>query len=434
MVPTRRLALLVLVSAILALGSSRVPGALAAALVLDVGIVLAASFDVWAGRGRRVVVERRAPRIMSVGRPNGVSLTLRNTSDRALSGIVTDDPLDEAEMLGLPGTFALPPRATARLRYEVRPFRRGMRELRAVTVRYDLPLGLFVRQERTQLHGAVDVYPDVHAARSLELLRRRGQKDARVGSLRVSGGNTEFERLRPYQRGDEMRHVDWHASARRDELVSRQFQAESDQNVVFALDLGRGMRGESRGITNVDRALAATLLCSDVALRAGDKAGLFTFAEAPRSLLTPRGGRATGRALARAVYDLDADLSATDYRAAMAYLRARVKARALVVLFTNPLDSRAASALLSAVSTLTPRHLPLCVLFRDADVEALAHASPRDAEDAMAQAAAAEATDARADLVRSLEDAGALVLSARPEDATPALVRRYLDVKARRLL
>lgn len=434
MVPTRRLVVLAFLGAALALASTHLPAARAAVVVYDVVLVVLVALEAMAGRGRRLEIERRAPRILSVGRPNGVVLNLRNASDRALTGSVDDDPVDDADTVGLPGTFALPPGGSALLRYEIVPKRRGLRELGAVTARYALPFGLLHRQERFAIGGTFDVYPDVHAARALELLRRRGQKDARLGSLRVNGGDTEFERLRPWQRGDEVRHVDWRASARRDELVARQYQAESDQSVVFALDLGRGMRGAADGITMVDRALAATLLCADVALRGGDKVGLFTFDDLPRSLLAPRGGRATGRALAKAAYDLDADLRATDYRAAMSHLKARIRARSLVVIFTHPLEVRAAKELAAAVSTLTPRHVPLCVLFRDEEVEALAHGSPRDAEEATVRAAAGAATDERYELVRELEDVGALVLSARPLDVTPALVGRYLDVKARRLL
>jgi uncharacterized protein (DUF58 family) len=250
----------------------------------------------------------------------------------------------------------------------------------------------------------------------------------------VRGGETEFERLRPYQRGDEIRHVDWRASARRDDLTVRRFQAESNQNIVFALDVGRGMRGQAGGLTAVDRALNAALLTADVALRAGDRAGLMVFDDAPRHFVPPTGGRAGGRRLTRAVYALDAGFAATDYRAAVTYLRAQVRSRSLFVVFTNLLDRRSAAELASSVHGLVPRHVPLCVLMRDADVEALATRPALTGDDLYLRAAAAEALAWRDSLIRSLRKAGALVLDANPADLTPALVRTYLDVKARRLL
>ena len=437
MIPTRRLVALAFVATGVAIVAGYVSGVDAAWVAIDALLAIAAGADALVGRRRVIEVSRSAADIFSVGRANPVTLVLSNRSDRTLAGTVMDDPIDDATVSGLPGTFELPPHGTAQLRYEITPLRRGERRLRGVTVRYGLPLGLLQRQERVELPEDVDVYPDVHGARALEMLRRQGREDARLGSLRVRGGDTEFERLRPYQRGDELKHVDWRASARREELVARQFQAESNQNVVFALDIGRGMRGEDQaGITSVDRALAAALLTADVALRGGDRAGLLTFDDKPRAFLRPTGGRSGGRKLTRAVYALDAGFAATDYRAAMVFLKTQVKARSLFVIFTNLLDPRAARELAAAVRSLLPRHLPLCVIMRDVAVEDLAVAPPRPGADTdlLVRAAAAESIAWRDGIVRALKNAGALVLDARPEDVTPLLVKRYLEVKARRLL
>ena len=434
MVPTKRLVSLAFVAAAVALVAGYVPGVDAAWIGIDALLLAMCGADALAGRQRRVEAERRVADIFSVGRANTVTIVLSNRSDRPITGTVMDDPIEDATVDRAPGALRDPPRSSAELRYEITPTRRGKRSLGGITVRYALPLGLLSRQERIELPRDVDVYPDVHAARALEMLRRQGREDARLGSLRVRGGDTEFERLRPYQRGDEMKHVDWRASARRDDLVARQYQAESNQNVVFALDIGRGMRGESGGLTSVDHALAAALLTADVALRGGDRAGLLTFDDRPRSFLRPTGGRSGGRKLTRAVYALDAGFAATDYRSAMVFLKTQVKARSLFVIFTNLLDPRGAKDLATAVRSLLPRHLPLCVLMRDVEVEALALAKTQEEGDVLVRAAAAESIAWRDGIVRSLRNAGALVLDARPEDVTPLLVKRYLEVKARRLL
>lgn len=438
MVPTKRFVVLAFLATGVAVAAGFVPGVDGAWIALDAALALACGADALSGRGRRIEAERRAAQIFSVGRANAVTLTLHNRSDRVLRGTVMDDPIEEATTTGLPGVFEIPPRGTVQLRYEITPTRRGKRTLGAVTVRYRLPLGILERQERIELEDHVEVYPDVHAARALEMLRRQGREDARLGSLRVRGGDTEFERLRPYTRGDEMRHVDWRASARKDDLVVRQFQAESNQNVVFAIDVGRAMRGDAPGengrITTIDHALAAALLTADVALRGGDRAGLLTFDDRPRSFLRPSGGSVGGRKLTRAAYALDAGLAATDYRAAMVFLKTQVKARSLFIVFTNLLDPRAARDLAAAVRSLMPRHLPLCVLMRDTEVERLAVAPIEREEDALVRAAAGETIAWRDGVVRSLRNAGALVLDARPEEVTPLLVKRYLEVKARRLL
>jgi uncharacterized protein (DUF58 family) len=447
MVPTRRLALFAMLACALSVVAGYAPPVRPAMFVVDAVLVLGVLVDVLFASGRRIEVERHAAAIFSVGRPNVVTLLLRNRGWRSLRGLVADDPLEACESTGNPGRFEIAGHGTTTVRYEVTPSRRGPRQLRAVSVRYASPLGLVARQERLERPATVDVYPDVHAARALELLRRQGRQDARLGSLRVRGGDTEFERLRPYQVGDEIRHVDWRASARRDDLTVRQFQAESNQNVVFAIDVGRGMRGDTGGLTAIDHALNAALLTADVALRGGDKAGLMVFDETPRRFVAPTGGRAGGRKLTRAVYALEAGLAATDYRAAMSFLRAQVRVRSLFIVFTNLLEPRSAKELASSIKGLLPRHLPLCVLLRDTDIEALAvGGAPTGTwdgfaglkalrpEDLYIRAAAAESLAWRDTLIHGLTAAGVLVLDAKPGDLTPELVKRYLDVKARRLL
>jgi uncharacterized protein (DUF58 family) len=434
MVPTRRLAFFAFAATLLSVLAGYVTELRPALFAFDGALIAGVVIDLLFGLGRGIDVDRETAAIFSVGRPNVVTLHLRSRSARPLRGTIADDPLEACTTNGNPGPFEVLGHGTASVRYELVPSRRGSRELGAVTVRYAGPLGLVARQQQKKLPAIVDVYPDVHAARALELLRRQGRQDARLGSLRVRGGDTEFERLRPYQRGDEIRHIDWRASARRDDLTVRQFQAESDQNVVFALDIGRGMRGETGGLTAIDHALNAALLTADVALRGGDKAGLMVFDETPRRFVAPTAGRAGGHKLTRAVYALEAGLAATDYRAAMAFLRTQIRARSLFIVFTNLLDPRSAKELASSVKGLLPRHLPLCVLMRDTDVEALAVAPARDADDLYVRAAAAETLAWRDSLIRGLRSAGVLVLDAKPANLTPELVKGYLDVKARRLL
>jgi uncharacterized protein (DUF58 family) len=434
MIPTRRLAVLGFLATLVAVGAGYSTALSLPLAALDGLVVIAAAVDALFAFGVRVEVERQAATILSVGRANAVTLRVHNLTGRTLRGVVADDPLDAAETSGAPSTFDLGPGEETSIRYQLTPHRRGTQAFGAVTVRCACPLGLLARQIRTRLDRQIHVYPDVHAARALDLLRRQGRQDARLGSLTVRGSDTEFERLRPYQAGDEVRQVDWRASARRDEIVVRQLQAESNQNVVFALDVGRGMRGESRGLTAIDHAINAALLTAEVALRAGDKAGLLVFDSVPRGFVPPAGGASGARKLTRAAFALEASLAATDYTAAMAFLRNQVRARSLFVVFTNLLDPRSADDLVASLRGLTPRHVPLCVLLRDTDVEALASAPVRGKGDLYVRAAAAEVLAWRDALVRGLAASGVLVLDVAPRELVPQLVKRYLEVKARRIL
>jgi len=226
---------------------------------LDAVIALAAVVDALLVRGHRIEVESRFAAIGSVGRANPVAIHVRNRSGRTLRGVVSDDPIADATESGLPGVLVLPPHGTTVVATSS-PRRGAVRASSgAVTVRYTAPLGLVARQERAELGGRFDVYPDVHAARALELLRRQGRQDARMGSLRVRGGDTEFERLRPTSAATRSA-TSTGAPRPRDDMTTRQYQAESNQNVVFA-DRRRSLDARrERRPHGVDQALNASLL------------------------------------------------------------------------------------------------------------------------------------------------------------------------------
>lgn len=434
LLPTPRFALLAFGGVAIALAGLAIPGATGPLLGLDAALVVAAMIDAALLLGPAIEVRREAGAILSVGRANAIHLHLRSRRRATVTVDVQDDPIEHTRAHGIPTTLVLPPHRTATLTFELVPTRRGPRSFGDVTLRLRGALGLMTRQEQARPGGTFEVYPDVHAARSLELLRRRGRKEGATGSVRSSGGDTEIERLRPYVAGDEPRHFDWKATARKDEPIVRQLQAESEQNVLFAIDVGRAMRGESEGLSRVDRALNAAMLTADVCLRNGDRAGLLAFDDAPRAYLHPTSGRAAARKLARATYALEPGLAPTDFSAAMQMLRGKLPSRTLVILFTHLLDDAAADAMTRSVAALLPRHLPLCVLMRDPEVDALIDERAMDRHDLYVRAAAAEELNARDALLRRLRDAGSLVIEARPGDVTPELVRGYLEVKARRLL
>ncbi len=402
--------------------------------VLD-GILLAlVALDALLIRGKRFEATREAADIFSVGRTHVVTLTVRNRSKRKIRATISDDPMTDCTRSGLPKEVKFTRHSQVVVRYEITAERRGRKHFGSIAIRYLSPLGLLARQEEIAVVQHVDVYPDVHAARALELMRRQGREDARMGSLLVRGGETEFERLRGYQIGDEPKRIDWRATARRGDVTVRQYQTESNQNIVFALDIGRGMLGESEGLSYVDRALNASLLAADVALRTGDRAGLLVFDDAPKRYLAPVGGKSGGQRLIRAVYELDANLAATDYRGALAFLRAQSHARSLVIIFTQLLDARSGNDLSASVRSLMPRHVPLVVLMRDVEVERAATAPIEGEIDVYERAAAGEALAWRDSLISKLRRDGVFVIDTRPDDLTPDLVRQYLEIKARRLL
>jgi uncharacterized protein (DUF58 family) len=273
--------------------------------------------------------------------------------------------------------------------------------------------------------------------RVYELLARQSRENLLVRAIRLRGGENEFERLREYGRDDDFRHIDWKATARYGGLIVREYQQERNQTVVCALDCGRLMTAETGGLAQLDHALNAVLMTAHVAARAGDQVGLLAFDAKVRAFLPPTGGRRAVQRVLQATYDVHARLVETDFGEASGHLLRRLRKRALVVLFTQVIDDVSARSLLGMVRSLPPRHLPLCVFLRDGDLDRLAEPQA-DARatttDLYVAAAAAEAISWRERLLRDLKAAGALVLHIPAREVVPAVVNRYLRVKAQHLL
>lgn len=406
-------------------------------LATDAAIVLIALADAALSFGKLITASRRVPAVFSIGRQNPVTVELRSLSRRRLSVELTCEMFEHAEADGLPLSLSLQPGTRAVERFRVLPRRRGAFVLGDLVVRIRSPLGLWKRQVRFPAHQGVRVYPDVQAVRTWELLAREDRQHSLMRTTRRLGGESEFEQLREYSRDDEFRAIDWKATARRGKLITRQYQLESNQNLMFVLDAGRLMTAETAGISLFDHALNATLMLAHVASRGGDRVGLLSYAAQVQAFTPPAAGRRAVQTLIQASYALHPELVEPDPEQAFALLNLRVRKRTLVVLYTQVIDERAAAELIRVTRSLTPRHLPLIVLFRDVDVHALLLGDPQALPGELelyTRGAAAELVTWREQLIRTLQNHGALILDVEPGALTPALINRYLDIKARHLL
>ncbi len=434
MIPSPVLVVLALGPVLLAILTLVDPTMLWTMLLTDGVLVLLAGADALLARRPLVRVTRSTRDVFSIGQPNPVKLELRSLAGRSLSVVINEDLFDDAASEELPLEVTLPPRGREAVQYHVTPRRRGAYTLGDHYVRYLSPLRLWIRQLRIPAADAIKVYPDVRAVRTYELLAVTNREQSLFRASPRKGGESEFERLREYRREDEYRSIDWKATARRKTLIAREYQMESNQSLMFAIDAGRLMTAQTAGLSLFDHALNATLMLSHVATRNGDHVGLFSFAEEVKSYAPLAAGQRATQRLIRAAYHLHPDLVETHYGVALEQLGARMRKRAMIVMFTQVVDEVAAKELLRLTRGLSRRHLPLLVLFRDPDVEALLEPQGRGAIAAYTRAAAAEVMEWRERLCFELKKQGAHILDVVPRDLTPSLINRYLEIKARHLL
>ncbi|MCA9682344.1 MAG: DUF58 domain-containing protein [Myxococcales bacterium] len=453
LVPNRSMVWLAVVPVILAAMIPFDESMLWPMLAVDAGLVVLAALDALLTRGKAVTVSRRCAEVFSIGRPNHVTVELRSQARRRLKIELTCELFDDASAPELPLQINLRSRRRAVERFRIIPRKRGAHVLGDIVVRFPSLLGLWKRQVRFPAAHRIRVYPDVQQVRTWELLARQDRQHSLMRTTRRLGGESEFEQLRDYSRDDEFRSIDWKATARRGKLTARQYQLESNQNLIFVLDAGRMMTAESEGISLYDHSLNACLMLAHVAARGGDRIGLLSFADQVQAFVPPTGGRKAVQRLIQASYALHPEIVESDAEQAFGLLNSRVRQRTMVVIFTSIVDERGADELLRVTRSLFPRHLPLIVLFRDLDVDALLEgrtpaalaqhtgtdASPAPTKtigelDLYTRGAAAELLTWRESLIRKLKNSGALILDVGPENLTPNLINRYLEIKARHLL
>jgi uncharacterized protein (DUF58 family) len=248
------------------------------------------------------------------------------------------------------------------------------------------------------------------------------------------GEGREFESMRDYVRGDELRHISWTATARRHKLTTRQYQIERDQTVIIALDAGRLMTGRIGNETKFDTALHASLALMSASARAGDNCGLLVFGRRVRKFLPPKRGPEHLDAVLEALHDVEPELIEPSYARAFQFIASNTKKRAFVVVLADLVDKDSSKDLIASIKLLRPRHLPLVVTIGDRDLNRVVSEQPKDAKDVFTQSAAEEIIYQRENALRLVETIGGLALDVTAETLAPKLLETYLRVKERGML
>ncbi|MFN7966777.1 MAG: DUF58 domain-containing protein [Acidobacteriota bacterium] len=374
-------------------------------------------------------IERRVPLSLPHGASSTVRVRLNNESQRACRLSIHDHHPPSFLADPLPQTVTIPASGFCEIRYTVTPHTRGKQRFGAVDMLIDGRLGFWQRRIQVPAAMEVHVYPNFAAVSQYRLLaaaNRAGQLGIR--RRRRRGEGMELHQLREYRPGDTLRQIDWKATARRGSLISREYEVERDQTVLFLLDCGRRMRADDETGTHLDHALNAVLLLSYVALRQGDSVGLVTFGSNDR-FLSPVKGRLAMRSVLNAVYDLESSTAAPDYTAAAERLTRLHNRRALVIVISNLRDEDQ-SELLPALSLLQRRHLVVMASLREKALDEALDTPIRTLDEALLVSATHQYLGARRQLHESLVMRGVQLLDLLPAELPVRLVNRYLEIKS----
>ena|SRR5215213_1318148 len=382
-----------------------------------------------AGSPRALDLRRDPPQGVRLGGSVPSTLTVANRGRRRMRGTLRDAWQPSAGATDDRHAVDLPAGERRRVTTTLTPTRRGDRLSDRVTVRSRGPLGVAARQRSAPVPGVVRALPPFTSRKHLpSRLARLREIDGR-SSVNVRGQGTEFDALRDYVAGDDVRSIDWRATARRRQVVVRTWRPERDRRVLLVLDTSRTAAARVGDVPRLDAAMDAALLLAALAARAGDRVDLLAVDRRVRARVEGAGATSLLSSLVEAMAPLDAELVEADWSLAVGAITGRLSRRALVVLLTS-LDAAAVEeGLLPVLGQLTRRHQ--VVVASVADPEVAEMAARRDGPDDVYGAAAAERSGLERERVsRLLTRLGADVVDAPPDQLAPALADRYLALKA----
>lgn len=434
--PSRRIVTALVLAAAPGILGLWIPGAAAAGWAILGLVVLAAGADLFflPRRGAFEAAIEAAP-VLSLADEQPVTVRVRNRTGLARPGMLRLVVPEAWEASRSPVGLPLGAHAEGETAIRVRPTKRGRYTVGPVWLRWLSPAGFFWRDYRLDASTEVKVYPAVSSIRKFALLSRRLRtREMGLRTQRVRGQGMEFARLRETVPDDDLRVIDWKASARRGRFISREYQVERCQNIVLMVDTGRMLTEEVDGLVKIEYALNAALLLTRIAAEYDDRVGTVVFSETVERWAVPRKGRAAVPAVAEALFDVEPRICEADYEGAFAHLNARYRKRALVVLLTNVIDQETSGMVTACLRALTRRHVPLLVALGDRETRDLAHAAPERPEDLHLKGAAAHLVLSRSRTLRDLQRRGVHVIDAPAGRVPVELVNKYLDLKSRQIL
>jgi len=384
-----------------------------------------------------------------------IELTIENRGAVIVECRLTDDlppALMDATAHEEPLRITSFPRVPASVRYRIEPQERGDATAGLVYIRYRSPLGLAERWAKAPLAQTVRVYPALRTGEEQQIfLARSRQIDLQLRQTRQRGLGRDFESLRDYREGDDLRDICWTASARKGSLITRQYQTERSQPVWIVLDCGRLMRsrvvaaprtdstlplaaGSLRAHSKLDHACSAAVALAQLALFSGDRVGLLAYGQTIQQRLLPGRGAAHLRQMIELLAQLRAESSEADHLRATALMGRLQPRRSLILWITDLAETAMRPEVIDGAMQLLRRHVLLFVAMAQPEVDAIAKERPKNVEQMFRAAAAQEMAGRRELLIARLHEQGALTLDLNPEAVTSSVLNQYLMVKERAMV
>ena len=408
---------------------------LAQILLVFLAIVVIADYQVLFGGSKSVDVDRIIPDRFSNGDENKVQIRVKNNYRFPVLLTIIDEVPVQFQLRNFRIRLKVKEGEEEVANYTLRPVERGEYFFEDVNVLVRSPLRLVIRRLKHPAQKMVKVLPAYLALRQYEL-KAHSSNLAEAGSKRMRklGHSLEFEQIKEYVRGDDIRTIHWKATARKGQLMVNNYTDERSQQVYCLIDKGRVMKMPFEGMTLLDYAINATLILSSVALIKQDKAGIITFADQIGNVLVADRKAGQMNQVLELLYRQNTNFLETDFERLYGFVRTRITQRSLLVLFTNFESMSGLQRQLPYIRSIAKQHLVLVIFFENTELKQLTDTVVDTMEDLYIKTIAERFAYEKRLIVKELQQHGITTILTAPQNLTVNTVNKYLELKARRAI
>jgi uncharacterized protein (DUF58 family) len=386
-------------------------------------------------KGVRIELHRDVPPVLSLGDDNTITVTAVNKSNIPLRGELIDELPEQFQIRDFSRRVKLSPNVALEQTYQLRPLTRGEYAFGRIHVFLNSAIGLIKRRFSSDPKTVTPVYPSIVQMKKYEIRTfARTATEYGVKKVRRIGHSYEFEHIKQYVRGDDYRSINWRATSRKAHLMVNQYEDEKSQQVYCIIDKSRVMHMPFHGLSLFDYAVNTALVISNIVLGKQDKAGLITFAEAPKALIKADRSKLQLKKIMETLYKEKEGAVEANYESMYMATQKFINGRCLLFLFTNFESTYALHRVLPQLRKLNNKHLLVVVFFENNEITTQTSSDVKNLEDIYTQATAEHYTLTKVQLAQELKQFGILSILTKPEHLTVSTINKYLEVKSRGMI
>ncbi len=378
---------------------------------------------------------RHLPEKLSNGDENPISLSIDNYYTFPINILIIDEIPEQFQVRNFNITRKLAASSNIKLQYNLRPTERGEYHFGKLNIYVTSVFGLIARRFSFDNNAMIPTYPSFIQLRKYDLIAiSNNLNQYGIKKVRRLGHTMEFEQIKEYVLGDDLRTINWKATAKKNQIMVNQFQDEKSQPIYSVIDKGRVMKMPFNGLTLLDYAINASLVISNVALKKHDKAGVFSFSKKTENMIVAEKRTSQMNLILESLYNISTDYFESDFGRLYADIKRNIKQRSLLLLYTNFETLDGLHRQLPYLKGIAKNHLLVVIFFKNTELNSLITKRAETIQQAYDKVIAEKFAYEKRLIVNELKKYGIFSILTTPEDLTLDTINKYLEIKARGLI